>query len=93
MANIKSQIKRIKTNKKAEIRNKANKNKIKTYLKKFNLALENKDNQKEIVELKNKIFSLLDQAITKKLFHKNKVNRLKSKVNLKLNSHRNHQTN
>jgi len=93
MANIKSQIKRIKTNKKAEIRNKANKNEIKTYLKKFNLALSNKEKEEKVVILKNKLFSLLDSAITKKLFHKNKVNRLKSKVNLKFNSHYNHQTN
>lgn len=72
MANIKSQKKRAKTNKKAEARNKALKSEVKHAIKKAKTNPTN-DNVNHAVKL-------VDQAITNGIFHKNKAARLKSKL-------------
>lgn len=80
MANTKSQIKRIGTNEKQRQRNVAFKSSVKTAIKKAKLAIENKDlNNQELVNNANK---LLDKCVNKKIYHKNKVARLKSKLAL-----------
>lgn len=72
MANTKQTIKRIKTNEKARLRNKSVKTSIKTAIKK---AQEN-----PTTENINKATKLIDSAVTKGVFHKNKAARLKSRV-------------
>ncbi len=78
MANIKSQKKRIITNEKSRIINRSFKSKLKTIIKKYQLAV---DNQVENVqELKNNAISIIDSSITKGIYHKNKAANLKSKI-------------
>ena len=84
MANIKSQIKRIKTNEKARQRNMSKKSAIKTAIKKAKLAIANND--QDVNSKLDNAFSLLDQSESKNIFHKNKVARIKSKLNLKYNN-------
>lgn len=78
MANIKSQIKRNKTNKKSNMLNKSFKSSIKTAIKKVELALITKDNNIKL--LINKAISLIDRSVNKKIFHMNKAIRLKNKL-------------
>ncbi|MGI6644237.1 MAG: 30S ribosomal protein S20 [Bacilli bacterium] len=84
MPNIKSQIKRVKTNEKARNRNAQFKSSVRTAIKKTRLAIEAKD--KELAE-KNYLvaISLIDRAVTKNIIHKNKAARLKSNLTLSLN--------
>lgn len=85
MANIKQQIKRIKTNEKAHLRNQAFKSSVKTIEKKLIAAVEANDK-----ELANKTLVLayqkLDKAQSKGIYHKNYVARHKSSLALRVNS-------
>jgi len=80
----KSSLKRVKTSAKKRIRNMKMKSYIKKAIKDFDISIEKKD-----LELARKLLikcnSLLDKARSKKLFHKGKVNRIKSKLSEKLN--------
>lgn len=82
MANIKSQIKRIKTNEKRNEINKSYKSKIKTTLKKAELAIKNSPENATV--LVNEVCSLMDKAVTKGIYHINKTARQKSKIMTKL---------
>ena len=75
MANIKSQIKRIGTNKKAEERNKA----LKTAIRKFREAAEtgNADEAKTLAVAATK---QLDKAASKGVIHKNQAANRKSAI-------------
>lgn len=84
MANIKSQIKRIKTNEKRHQRNKSVSSALKTQIKKATEALLS--NNKE--EAKSNVISaikLIDQAVSKRIIYKNTAARKKSSLVLKLN--------
>ncbi|MDY0345890.1 MAG: 30S ribosomal protein S20 [Bacilli bacterium] len=85
MAQIKSQIKRIGTNEKARIRNQAFRSKVRTQIKKFNVAVEANDVVKAKEELAKSI-SLIDQAVGKKVIHKNAAARQKSHIQTLFNS-------
>ena len=95
MANIKSQIKRIKTNEKARLRNKSVKSELKTYVRR----LRNKSVKSELktyvrrvreaVEAGDKDAALehlkaasrkLDKAVSKGVIHKNQAANRKSKL-------------
>lgn len=84
MANIKSQIKRNKTNEKARIRNISYKSKLRTHIKKVREAVANKDFEKA-----NSLFkvtaSLLDRAVVKGIIHKRTAAREKSSLQKLLN--------
>lgn len=83
MANIKSAIKRIDVTKKETLKNKSRKSEIKTYIKKFELALE--ENNLEVAnELLRKIDKRLKQATLNSVFHKNAVSKKVSKLSKKL---------
>lgn len=84
LANIKSAKKRIKTIKKRTEINKRRKSEIKTYIKKFNLALEN-NNVEEAKELLKVIDKKLKRAACKNTIHKNNASRKLSKLTKKLN--------
>ncbi|ANB60858.1 30S ribosomal protein S20 [Anoxybacteroides amylolyticum] len=85
MANIKSAIKRAKTNEKRRAHNAAMKSAMRTAIKKFEALVEAKD-----VEKAQEAFVLaskkLDKAASKGLIHKNVASRQKSRLAKKLNS-------
>ena len=80
MANIKSQKKRILTNEKARLRNKAIKSELKTYVKKAQNAEENKAEAVRVAIKK------IDQAAAKGILHKNTAARKKSALARSLNA-------
>lgn len=77
MANIKSQIKRIKTNEKAQLRNKSARSSIKTSIRRFREALTAGD-QKVIAEELRVASKSLDTAVTKGVLHANAAANRKS---------------
>jgi small subunit ribosomal protein S20 len=77
VANIKSQIKRIKTNEKARLRNKAVKSSLKTAIKRFRVAAEAGDRDTATVELRS-ASRALDKAVSKGVIHKNQAANKKS---------------
>ncbi|NLY78060.1 MAG: 30S ribosomal protein S20 [Tissierellia bacterium] len=84
MANIKSAEKRIRTTRKRTELNRSRKSEIKTYIKKFDLALEN-GNIDEARELLKIIDKKMKRAACKNVIHKNNVSRKVSKLARKLN--------
>ena len=77
MANIKSQIKRNKTNEKARLRNKAVKSELKTAIRRTREAVATGDVEKatEAARLASK---KLDKAVSKGVIHKNQAANKKS---------------
>jgi len=77
VANIKSQIKRIKTNEKARLRNKAVKSELKTAIRRTREAIAAGDVEKaaEAARLASK---KLDKAVSKGVIHKNQAANKKS---------------
>lgn len=85
MANIKSQIKRNRQNKKRRELNRVFRGSARKALQKARTAIENGD--KEIAQEKVMIaVKALDKAASKKIFHKNKVARQKSHLVQQFNS-------
>lgn len=85
MANIKSQIKRIKTNEKAHLRNKSAKSAIRTAIKDVKLAVEAKDLKKAEAALV-KAYTLIDKSVSDHVQHANTAARQKSEVANLVNS-------
>ncbi|KQV05485.1 MULTISPECIES: 30S ribosomal protein S20 [unclassified Kitasatospora] len=79
MANIKSQIKRNKTNEKARLRNKAVKSSLKTAVRKAREAAAAGDTAKA-TELARAASKALDKAASKGIIHKNQAANKKSAV-------------
>ena len=79
MANIKSQKKRIKTNEKARIRNKAVKSELKTSVKAVRAAVEANDAE-AAKKAADHACRLLDKAASKSIIHKNQAAKRKSGV-------------
>jgi small subunit ribosomal protein S20 len=79
MANIKSQIKRNKTNEKARVANKATKSALKTSVRKFRdaAATGNKD---EALVAATSAARALDKAASKGVIHKNQAANRKSAI-------------
>ena len=84
MANIKSQIKRIRTNEKARLRNKSVKSSVKTAIRKFREAAEAGDKDKAI-ELLRAASKQLDKAASKGVIHPNQAANKKSAMALRAN--------
>ncbi len=85
MANIKSQIKRIKTNEKARLRNKSVKSSLKTAVRRFRTAAEAGDKvaaERELVVASRN----LDQAASKGVIHANQAANRKSAMALRVKS-------
>ncbi len=77
MANIKQQIKRVKTNAVRTERNRAHKSELRTWIRKFNRAHSSGDaeaTQQALREASRK----LDKAVTKGVLHPNKATNKKS---------------
>lgn len=85
MANIKSAIKRVKTNEKRRAHNASFKSAMRTAIKKFEAYVANND-----VEQATAAFKLatkkIDKAASKGIIHKNAAARFKSRLAKKLNS-------
>lgn len=92
MANIKSSIKRIDITKRNTLRNKQNLSKIKTFTKKYFLALENYKKIPNNITLNflkvclYLVFSKIDKATKLKILHKNTAARKKSSLHFSLNN-------
>jgi small subunit ribosomal protein S20 len=84
MANIKSQIKRIRTNEEARQRNKAYKSELKTAVRKFRTAADAGDKDKA-GELLRHASRRLDKAVSKGVIHKNQAANRKSAMASRLN--------
>ena len=79
MANIKSQIKRIKQNEKARERNKAVKSNLKTAIRKFRVAAEAGDKDAATLAARD-ASRRLDKAASKGVIHKNQAANRKSAI-------------
>ena len=77
MANIKSQLKRIKTNQKRTERNKAVKSELRTWVRKFREAAASGDKDAANDALKT-ASRKLDKAVSKGVIHKNQAANRKS---------------
>jgi len=77
MANIKSAMKRAKTNETSRIRNKIVKTNLKTSVKKFEIAVT-EGNTEEAQEAYRLASKKIDMAVTKGILHKNTAARKKS---------------
>ncbi len=77
MANIKSQLKRIKTNEKARLRNKAVKSELKTYVRRVREAVAAADKDKATTALVD-ASRKLDKAVSKGVIHANQAANRKS---------------
>jgi small subunit ribosomal protein S20 len=77
VANIKSQIKRIKTNERARLRNKAVKSELKTSIRAFRDAAKAGDKDAAAAALA-KASRRLDKAVSKGVIHKNQAANRKS---------------
>ncbi|SDN53243.1 30S ribosomal protein S20 [Allokutzneria albata] len=84
MANIKSQVKRIKTNEKARLRNKSVKSALKTAIRKFREAAEAGDKEKATALLAE-ASKKLDKAASKGVIHANQAANKKSAMALRAN--------
>jgi small subunit ribosomal protein S20 len=76
VANIKSQIKRIGTNEKARLRNKAVKSSLKTAVRRFRVAAD--AGSAETTELLRAVNRQLDKAASKGVIHANQAANRKS---------------
>ncbi len=85
MANIKSQIKRNRTNEQARVRNKATKSSLKTAVKKFRTAADAGDADTATALLQDASREL-DKAASKGVIHKNQAANRKSAMAKALNS-------
>lgn len=85
MANLKSSIKRAKTNEKARLRNKKVKSNVRTSIRNVQGAIEagSKDEAAELFRIATK---RIDMAVTKGVMHKNTAARKKSSLARSLNS-------
>lgn len=77
MANIKSQIKRIRTNEKSRLRNKAVKSELKTYVRRVREAVAGGDKDAAGVALVT-ASKKLDKAVSKGVIHANQAANKKS---------------
>ena len=90
MANNKSAEKRIEINKRNRLQNRFIKNSIRTLIKRFLKNLEiyklskDPEDKEKIKKTLNSIYSLLDKATKKNIFHKNTAARKKAKLAIAL---------
>ena len=85
LANIKSQIKRIKTNEKARQRNKAVRSEVRSYVRvvRENIAAGNKEEAQQAYAVAAR---KLDKAVSKGVLHKNNAANRKSRLSTQINA-------
>lgn len=79
MANIKSAKDRIKVIDRQTLENKSYKTKIATYIKKYKLAVDNKEDASKLL---SETFSLIDSAVSKGILQKATANRKKARLSI-----------
>ncbi|MGC5583338.1 30S ribosomal protein S20 [Ornithinimicrobium sp. W1679] len=84
MANIKSQIKRVKTNAKRTERNRAHKSELRTWIRRFRDAADSGDTSAAEEALK-KASTKLDKAVSKGVIHANQAANKKSAMARRFN--------
>jgi small subunit ribosomal protein S20 len=85
VANIKSQIKRNRTNEQARLRNKSVRSSVKTAVRRFRAAAEGGDRDVATTELQTAARAL-DKAASKGVIHKNQAANKKSAMMRRVNS-------
>lgn len=86
MANSKSSEKRIEINQRNRLRNRFYKSSVRTLIKNFFKDLEiyktskNPEDKEKVQKTLNSVYSLIDKATKKNIFHKNNAARKKSKL-------------
>lgn len=83
MPNIRSSIKRVRVNKRKNLRNRMVKSSVKTAVKKYTLALNT-----DLTAAQDKLSAAsgaLDRAVAKGVLHKNTANRKKARMAVALN--------
>jgi small subunit ribosomal protein S20 len=85
VANIKSQIKRVKTNEKRRLRNKSVKSSLRTAIRRFREAVE-AGNTEQIVERQRSASRALDKAASKGVIHANQAANKKASMAQQVNS-------
>jgi small subunit ribosomal protein S20 len=85
VANIKSQIKRIRTNEKARLRNKAVKSELKTYVRRVREAVATGDKDAANTALQA-ASRKLDKAVSRGVIHANQAANRKSAIAKKVNA-------
>jgi len=85
VANIKSQIKRVKTNEKRRMRNKSVRSSVRTAVRKFREAIEAGDSEQAVV-LQRAAARALDKAASKGVIHKNQAANRKSAMAKRVDS-------
>jgi small subunit ribosomal protein S20 len=85
VANIKSQIKRVKTNEKRRQRNKSVRSAVRTAVRRFREAVESGDADKA-TELQRAAARALDKAASKGVIHKNQAANRKSAMAKRINT-------
>jgi small subunit ribosomal protein S20 len=85
VANIKSQIKRVKTNEKRRQRNKSVKSAVRTAVRKFREAAETGDTERA-TELQRAASKALDKATSKGVIHRNQAANRKSAMAKRVNA-------
>jgi small subunit ribosomal protein S20 len=83
LANLKQSIKRIRQNNRRRIINKINLSIVKNCIKKFLKSLNNNDCSLSLNSYRVMI-SRIDKSVVKGIFHRNKANRLKSRLTIRL---------
>ena len=85
MANIKSQMKRVKTNEKRRQRNKSVKSAVRTAIRRFREAVEAGD-QEQVVERQRYASKALDKAASKGVIHQNQAANKKASMARRVNA-------
>ena len=85
VANIKSQLKRIKTNEKARLRNKSVKSSLKTAVRRFREAADAGDREQADIALRH-ASRQLDKAVSKGVIHSNQAANKKSAMAQRANA-------
>ena len=85
MANIKSQIKRIRTNEAARVRNKSVKSALKTSVRRFTTAADAGNKEAALVELRA-ASRQFDKAVSKGVIHANQAANKKSAMAARANA-------
>jgi small subunit ribosomal protein S20 len=85
VANIKSQLKRIKTNEKARLRNKSVKSSLKTAIRRFREAADSGEREQAIIALQQ-ASRQLDKAASKGVIHANQAANKKSAMAQRANA-------
>ena len=80
---IKSAKKRVDVTKRNTLRNKSDRNELKTEVKKFNAMIAD-NNVEGATALLPKTFAIIDESVTKNVIHKNRADAMKARLSTKL---------